>query len=131
MSAFYHPSTCFEAGLLLDGLGLFASGTDVRGKADLPDDVTNLVKVVALVETRALDGSRCWQRTLGHDVVERTSDQFHVVPVGTVNGQRNGNAGRLSQQAALDALLAPVRRIRPRFPALAASMATFNARRLV
>ena len=51
VSAFYHPSTCFEAGLLLDGLGLFASGTDVRGKAELLDDVANLVEIVIVARS--------------------------------------------------------------------------------
>jgi hypothetical protein len=37
------------------------------------------------------------------------------MPVGTVNGDGNRNPCRFGQQAALDALLAPVCRIRPGF----------------
>ena len=35
VSAFHHPAAGFEAGLLFDGLGLFASAADVRRKTEL------------------------------------------------------------------------------------------------
>ena len=115
MSTFDYPATRLEAGLLFDRLGLFASGPDVRGKAELSDDVTNFIEVVALVETDTLMHRCRWYGTSCHNAVQRASDQLHVVAVGTVNGQRNRNPRRFRQQAALDALLSPVRRGSARF----------------
>ena len=50
VSTLRHPTTRLEAGLLLDGLGFFASGTDMGGKSELFDDVTHFVEVVTLVQ---------------------------------------------------------------------------------
>jgi hypothetical protein len=63
----------------------------------------------------ALGQSGCRQGTRRHESFERTSDQLHVVTIGALNGERQWNAGSFRQQAALDALLAPVHRVRPGF----------------
>ena len=42
MSALDHPTTSFEAGLLLDGLRFFAATTDVRGEGELDRELPNL-----------------------------------------------------------------------------------------
>jgi hypothetical protein len=94
---------------------LIVSGSDVSGKVEFPDDVAHRLKVVALVQADALGHCHGGHRTRSHDAVQRTSDQLHVMPVGTVNGQRNRDADHFGQQAALDALLAPVHRVRPSF----------------
>ena len=66
MSALDEPATRLEAGLLFDGLGLFASGTDMRGKAEFPDNRSNLIEVVPLVQADALGRRRRRFRTHSH-----------------------------------------------------------------
>jgi hypothetical protein len=46
VSTFDYPATRLESGLLPDCLGFFASGMDVSGKAELPGNVADFVKVV-------------------------------------------------------------------------------------
>ena len=51
-STFCHPAPSLEAGLLPDGDGFFAPGADVGLGVTRPDDVSDFVNVVALVETQ-------------------------------------------------------------------------------
>ena len=46
---------------------------------------------------------------------QRTIRQFHVVPIGPVQFDADGQALRLDQEAALDPALAPVRGVGPEF----------------
>ncbi|OIQ81588.1 hypothetical protein GALL_366410 [mine drainage metagenome] len=115
MGAFHHPAPSLEAGFVLNGLRLLAPCADVGGKAEFLHDLAYLVKVIPLVQTKPLWSLCCRVRPLDRDGLQRATDQLHVVSVGTVNGNSNRDAIRFRQQAALDALLAPVRRVRTRF----------------
>ena len=55
------------------------------------------------------------QRPFRHEVLQGAPDPLHVMTIGPVDHHRNRDTARLGQQAALDALFATIRRVRPRF----------------
>jgi uncharacterized membrane protein YqiK len=109
------PPPGFEPRLALEGLLFFATCTDVGGESELAHDVAYLAIVIALVQAQALGFALGGRRALGHDVLQRFTRELHVVPVRPVNGRCQREARAFGQYAALDALLAPVRRIAPGF----------------
>jgi len=115
MGAFHHPASSLEAGFVLDCLRFLATCTDVRGKAELFHDLAYLLIIVPLVQTQPLWRLLRRLRSVGKDGLQRTAHQFHVMPVGTVDGNPYRDANSFRQQAALDAKLAPIRRVRTRF----------------
>ena len=115
MSAFHHPAPSLEARLFFDGSGFFATSADMRGETELLNNAADLIEVVSLVKAQPVRHRGRRQGSRRHDSFERTSDQLHVVTIGALNGERQWNAGSFRQQAALDALLSPVRRVRPGF----------------
>ncbi len=68
-----------------------------------------------LLQADALGHRRRRFRTHRHDAMPRASAPLHVMPIGSANDEGEGKARRLGQQAPLDALLAPIRRVRPSF----------------
>ncbi len=90
VSAFHHPAAGFEAGLLFDGLGLFASAANVRRKTELLQGPAHLSKVVAFIQAQTLGmlwagrGARYWQ------AVHRSPHQLHVVAIGPSHHQPPG-----------------------------------------
>lgn len=126
MSAFNDPSTCLEAGFLTDSLGFLAARANVCGETELANDVSDFVEVIAFIQAQTLWFGPCWPRTLRHDARECFLDQFHVMPVGTVNDDGQRNAGRFGQKTALDALLSPVRRVRTRFLSWTAALSSWH-----
>ena len=115
MSTFYHPTPRLESGFFFDRFGFFATGMDMGGKAELTNNGADLVEVVAFVQAQPLRLRPSWPRALRHDAVQSSFDQLHVMSVGTIDNNSQWNAGRFSQQAALDTLFAPVRRVRTSF----------------
>ena len=62
VSALDHPASGTEPGLVFDRLGFLAAAADVRGEAELVEQVADLVVVVAAVEAEPL---RLLSRRLG------------------------------------------------------------------
>src|SRR5882724_2102983 len=56
---FYHPAACFGAGISFKFLGFFSAATNVSREAKLPNDFSNLIKVIAFIHAHALLVSRC------------------------------------------------------------------------
>src|SRR5207248_10827952 len=67
MRSFHHPPPCLEAGLSLDGLGLFPSRADMGGKAELAQDVAHLVVIIPFVQTHSLRVFFAWLWTCDDD----------------------------------------------------------------
>lgn len=66
VGSFDDPAPGPEASLLLDGLGLLPSGADVGREAEVPGQIPNFIKVVALVQAQALGVSGVgWGRSTG------------------------------------------------------------------
>ena len=115
MGTLHHPAPSLETGFVLDGLCFLAPCPDMGGKAELFHDLSYLIKVISLVQTKPLWGLCRWLRPVSKNRLQRPPHQFHVMPVGAVNGNAYRDARGLCQQATLDSLLATVRRVRARF----------------
>src|SRR5215471_7868032 len=102
MRPLYHPAACLLARLLLDRLGFLAPRPNMRGEPKLLQDIAHFLIIVAFVEAHALRLRHRWLRALDDHTVERGPHQFHVMPVGAIDHQPNGDAVPLSQQTALD-----------------------------
>lgn len=91
------PSSRLEASALLDLLGFFAASADMRRVAELNDQIADFIEVIPLVEAQVLTPVRPNPWPLDGDAVQRRFDQSHVVAVGTVNCEADGNAAPFTQ----------------------------------
>src|SRR5258706_7635374 len=91
MTPFHHPAPGLEASFSLDRLGFFSSWTNMGRKAELTQDVAYLVVVIALVQAHSLRLLLCRLWTLDHDALDRRSHQFHIVAIGSLNAQADGD----------------------------------------
>lgn len=115
MRAFNHPSSCFEASLLLDGLRFFSTALDMRRESKLVIQFPHVVVIVAFILADALGFFLRRLRSLHLNVLECVSNHFHVVPIGSINGHADWNAVRFGQHASLRAVLSSVRGVWTRF----------------
>ena len=76
-----HPATCSQAGLAPERPRLVTARADVAGEAKLMGERSDLVVVVAAVETQTLRLSSARLRSLDDDRIERRSGQLEVVDV--------------------------------------------------
>src|SRR5438270_3583353 len=106
MAPFHHPPPRFESGLPFDGVGLFSSWANMSGKTEFAQDVAHLLVVVPFVQTHPLRLLLAWLRTLDHDAFDRRSHQFHIVAIGSLNREADGDAMPLGEQAAFHPTLA-------------------------
>src|SRR5262249_25860624 len=90
------------ARLLFDRLCFLATRPNMRGEPKLLQDIAHFLIIVAFVEAHALRLRHRWLRALDDHTVERGPHQFHVMPVGAIDHQPNGDAVPLRQQTALD-----------------------------
>ena len=111
MRPFHHPTTCFVPGLPLNGSGLFSSRTNMGGKAEFVQDVAHLLVVIALRQTHPLRLPFSCLGTLEDDALDGRSQQFHIVTLSSLNREANWHPMSLREQAAFDAILAPISRI--------------------
>jgi len=84
-------------------------------ESKLLDQLPDLRVVIAFVETKILGLVPGGHRLVPMNLVQRLLQQLHVVPVRAGNHDRQRDAHRIGQEAALHPLLAPIRRILTRF----------------
>ncbi len=106
MGAFDDPAACSEAGLALERLRFLAAAADVGGEAELVEQLTYLVEVVAAVEAEPLRLLRCRLRTLDRDRLERGAGQFEVVAVRAGRKDPDRDALALGEEAPFRPFLA-------------------------
>lgn len=105
------PAARLEAGISLDHLCLFPAHADVGGEAEGRHKFAYLIVIVPLIKTQPLRRTFRWTRTPNHDRFERLFDEFHVVPVGTIDHARDRDTAGFGEETSLDALLTPIRRV--------------------
>ena len=81
VGAFDDPAACSEAGLAFERLSFFATAADMGGEAELFEQLTNLVVVVAAVEAQPLWPLPRRLRPLDRDRLDRRTRQLEVVQV--------------------------------------------------
>ena len=106
--ALHHPASRLEASALLDLLGFFAASADMRRVAELNDQLADFIEVIPLVEAQVLTPVSPNPWPLDGQARQRRFDQSHVVAVGTVDYQAEGNAAPVTQQAAFYAAFGAV-----------------------
>jgi hypothetical protein len=100
------PAAGAEAGLVRERSGFLAAGADVGSEAELGEELSDFVVVVALVEAEVL---RRLGRRLGpldRDALERQADELVVVAVGTADREPERDAGAFAEEAPFRPLLA-------------------------
>src|SRR5512135_2663210 len=78
------------------------------GKAELPQEVADLVVVIGLVQTHPLRVLLGRLGTLDDDTFQGRAAQFHIMAIGSLNRQANWDSMSLREQAAFHPALAPV-----------------------
>src|SRR5947209_3165226 len=109
MTAFHHPAPRFEARFSLDRFGFFSAWANMGRKAELVQDVADLIVVIPFVQTHPLRVFLCRLWTGDDDALDRWAEQFHIVAIGARNRQTNGHPLPFSEQAAFDPTLASIR----------------------
>ncbi len=115
VGAFHHPPTGLEPFPTLDGPRLFAAGANARRATKLQHQVPDVVEIAALLQAQPLPAPRPRFRPLHGRARRGGLRRFHVVPVGPVHRDADGNPSSFTRQASLDAALGSVRWIRPGF----------------
>lgn len=115
MSAFHHPSPGFESCAALDGLSLFSASADMRRISKLVYQVPHVIVIITFVQAQTMWRTlrRLW--SWNWNAFQSFFHHPHVVAVGSINSQTDGNAGGFTQQASLHAALGSVCRIWPGF----------------
>ena len=78
MGTLHHPAPSLETGFVPDGLCFLAPCPDMGGKAELFHDLSYLIKVISLVQTKPLWGLCRWLRPVSKNRLQRPPHQFHV-----------------------------------------------------
>src|SRR5437899_1256529 len=110
MGSLHHPSTCFKTSFPLDGLGFFSTLTNMSGEAEFAQDVAHLIIVIPFVQTHSLWPLCSWLWALNDDAFNRRTDQLHIMAIGPLNCQTEGNSVPLGQQTAFDSAFATIGR---------------------
>src|SRR5712692_4906144 len=115
VSTFHHPAPRFFLSSPLELLGLFAARTNMRCEPKFCQEVVHFLKVVALVQTHALWLCLRGHWPIWHNVFDGFARQFHIVAIGSCDGQTNRHTVSLGQQATFDATFAAIGGVRPAF----------------
>jgi hypothetical protein len=100
------PAPCPVAGLAFERLRFLAAAADVGGKAELFEQLTYLVVVVAAVEAEPLRLLRCRLGPLDRDRFERRACQLEVVAVRARRADPDRDALALGEEAPFRPFLA-------------------------
>jgi hypothetical protein len=109
------PAPSLLARSLVDRLCFLAPRPHMRGELKLHQEIAHFLIVVPCVEAHALRWRLRWLRTLDDKAVNRGPHPFHVMSVGTIQHQSNGDTMPLSQQTALDPALGAIGGMWPGF----------------
>src|SRR5262245_59679826 len=109
MSALYDPPPSFELRLLLQGLGLFTSRTDVGREAKLDQEVPHLLIVVAFVQAHPLGSVGARIGPLDRDALDGLACQLEIIAIGAVYCEADRHPIPVGEDAALGPDLAAVR----------------------
>src|ERR1035438_162663 len=112
---FDNPPASLEAGLMLDGLRFLSTGSDMCCVAELIRQFSGFVVIVPLVQAHSLRSLPRRLGTFDRDAFQGRLHHLEVIAVGSLNGQADGHAVRLRQQAALDTVLGTIGGVWPAF----------------
>jgi hypothetical protein len=113
--AFHNPATCLPPSIIAQLRRLNTSGHDMRCIVKLIKKLSDLIKIIGLVQTHVLALIRSRLRTLYGQSLKRWPGQFHVMSVGCIHSTADGDASAITQHRALNAVFAPIGRICARF----------------
>jgi hypothetical protein len=99
MRALHDPPAGLASGLLLERFGLFPPRPDVGREPELSQQLTDRVVVLTLVQAYALRLRWGGRRTLDGEAQERRRDHLAVVPIGPLDGEANGDAAAVGEDA--------------------------------
>ncbi len=115
MCPFHHPAARFEPGFLFDRPGLFPTSANMGGKAEVVKNVAHFLVVVALRQAHSLRFCLCRFGPVYYDPRESRASQFHIMAIGSLNGEANWHPMPFRQQTAFHSPLAPIGGIGTRF----------------
>jgi len=111
MRAFHNPTPSLKTSLSFNRLGFFATRTNMSCITKLFDQITNLTRIVTLVQTHTLSLLLCRLRTFYRNTFYRSLCHFTIMPVCTGNRQANRNTRCFCQQTSLNTFFGPIRRV--------------------
>jgi hypothetical protein len=111
MCAPHAPPSCRATSLLRERRGRFPPRPAVGRQAELGQPLTPLVVVIVLVLAHPLCWLRAGRRARDRDAGARLPDHLAVMPIGVLDGEANGDAAAISEDAPCVADLAEVGRI--------------------
>jgi len=109
------PTARFETHTAFEFLGFFTPRSNVGDIPKLTGERADFVVVVTLVQAQPLRGVRLRPRPVDRNTLEGRPGELEIIAVRAVHGQADRYAGGFAQQAAFDAALGPVGRIRADF----------------
>ena len=115
MGPFHDPAPGFLARGGFERLRLLAPRPPMRREAQCLQGVSDVLRVVTLVQAHARRLRLRGLRALDDDAIERRAHPCHVVPVCPIDHQSHGHAVPCSQQPPLDPAFGSVCGIRTRF----------------
>src|SRR5262249_49921221 len=117
VSTLHYPTTRLGARAASLRLHLLATRADITRETKLLDKRTHFIIVIALVHTHTLWLLRCWLRPFDRNAGQCLFDHLHVVAVGAVHRDADGNTRSFDQDAPLDSAFGAIGGVFPRlFP---------------
>jgi hypothetical protein len=111
MRALHHPAARPVAWDVALGLHFFAAAPNVRGVAPRVDGFAHRLVVVPFVQAQVLRLRRRGLGAFDHDRLQGGVDQFHIMAIGAVHGDAEGQAMAVGQQAPFGPELAAIGRV--------------------
>ena len=111
MRPLHNPATSLEASFMFDRLGFFTSGSNMSCIAKLFNQISNLTRIVSLIQRHTLRLLLCRFRTLYRNTLDCCLSHLAVMPIRSINSQANRYSTCLSQQTAFNTFFGPVRRV--------------------
>jgi hypothetical protein len=111
MCSLYNPAASFETSFVFNRLCLFATRTNMSGRAKCFHQVSYLTRIITFIKTPALffPFSRRW--SFHWNTFYSRLSHFAILSISTINRQANRHTKTFGKQTTFNAFFSPVRRV--------------------
>jgi len=111
MCPFDNPAASFEPSFMFDGLGFFASGSNVGCIIKLFHQISYLIRIISLIQRHTLRLLFCRFRTLYRNTLYRCRNHLAVMPICSIDCQADRHTFGFRQQTSFNTFFSPIRRV--------------------
>ena len=111
MRPLHNPTPSFEASFSFNSLCLLATRTNMSCITKLFYQLSNLARIITLIQTHPLSCSLCWLGAIHRNTFYRRFYHFAIMAIGAVNCQTNRHTRCFGEQTAFNAFFRPVSRV--------------------